>query len=152
MNYWLMKSEPSVFSIDDLRKVGTESWDGVRNYQARNYLRSMQEGDLAFFYHSSCQTPGIVGTMCITREAYPDHSAFNPDSEGFDASSHADNPRWFMVDVRYQKSFTKIIPLTLLRQQETLADLPLLRKGNRLSVMPVSRSCWECIIQLDETL
>jgi predicted RNA-binding protein with PUA-like domain len=152
MNYWLMKSEPGEFSIDDLkqRPKKTEPWDGVRNYQARNMMRDdMQKGDLAFFYHSNCDEPGIAGIMEIVSEAYPDPTAFDPEDKHFDAKSDADNPRWFLVDVRFKRKFKRTITLTELREHRALENMKLLQRGNRLSVMPVSRDEWEYIIGLE---
>lgn len=152
MNYWLMKSEPEVFGIDDLaaRPGQTEHWDGVRNYQARNIMRDdMRVGDRVFFYHSSCATPGIAGIAEIVRAAYPDHTAFDPASNHYDPRSTPDNPRWFMVDVKLVRSFSRIVTLDELRQQPALADMALLRRGNRLSIMPVSAVQWECILGLE---
>lgn len=148
MNYWLFKSEPDEFSIDDLRVNKTTHWDGVRNYQARNMMRDdMKIGDLAFFYHSNTDVPGIVGMMKIVQEAYPDHTAFDPRDKHYDPKSDPDSPRWFMVDLRYVRKFRKVIPLALLREfaDGDLADMPLLRKGNRLSVMPVTQKQWSFI-------
>ncbi len=147
-NYWLMKSEPSCFSIDDLcyRPKQTAPWDGIRNYQARNFIRdTMRVGDQAFFYHSSCHPPGIVGTMEIISDAYPDYTAFDPGSAHPDAKSTPDNPRWFMVDVHFKEKFPHIISLESLRQYPELAKMPLLRRGNRLSILPVSTNEWEFI-------
>jgi len=152
MNYWLMKSEPGEFSIDDLkqRPKKTEPWDGVRNYQARNMMRDdMQKGDLAFFYHSNCDEPGIAGIMEIVSEAYPDPTAFDPQDKHFDAKSDADNPRWFLVDVRFKRKFKRTITLAELREHKALENMKLLQRGNRLSVMPVSRDEWEYIIGLE---
>src|SRR3990172_797475 len=145
MNYWLMKSEPSVFGIEHLklRPARTEPWDGVRNYQARNMLRDqMRKGDQAFFYHSNCEVPGIVGIMEIVKEAYPDTTAFDPNDHHFDPKSDPQKPAWYRVDVRYVRSFKRVISLTELRQYKELADMPLLRRGNRLSIMPVSAPQW----------
>lgn len=152
MNYWLMKSEPSVFSIDDLkqRPGRTEPWDGVRNYQARNMLRDqMRVGDQAFFYHSSCEVPGIVGVMEIVKPGYPDASAFDRNNPHYDPNSDARTPTWYSVDVRYVKTFKRILSLTELKQQPALADMALLRRGNRLSVMPVSAAQWRFIRALE---
>lgn len=149
MNYWLFKSEPSCFSIDDLasRPKQTEPWDGVRNYQARNMMRDeMKKGDLAFFYHSSCKVPGVVGVVEIVKESYPDHTAFDPTEDHFDPKSSQENPRWFMVDVKLKKKFDRVIDLSELRQNPLLEDLQLLRKGNRLSVMPVAKEHFEVIL------
>ncbi|GAB6909132.1 conserved hypothetical protein [Desulfosarcina cetonica] len=153
MNYWLMKSEPTAFSIDDLKNMPkqTEHWDGVRNYQARNMMRDqMKVGDQAFFYHSSCAVPGIVGMMEIVREGYPDHTAFDPQSKYFDDKSDPANPRWFMVDVKYIRHTKRVIPLAELKAHAALSDLPLVRKGNRLSMMPVSEDAWNYILQLEK--
>lgn len=149
-HYWLMKSEPSCFSIDDLHHAPrqTTSWDGVRNYQARNFMRDeMRIGDLVFFYHSNCNPPGIVGIAEIASKAYPDHTAFDPQSEHPDPNSTPDNPRWFMVDVRFKEKFPHIISLDTLKQHRELESMLLLRKGNRLSVMPVRAEEWDFIIQ-----
>ena len=152
MNYWLMKSEPSVFGIDDLaaRPKKTEPWDGVRNYQARNMMRdTMCRGDQAFFYHSNCAPPGIVGTMEIVRDGYPDPTQFDPRSKYYDPKSDPDDPRWYLVDVRLKKRFKRIVTLAELRDQaEVLGDFALLRKGNRLSVMPVEKEAWQYILEL----
>lgn len=148
MNYWLLKSEPSTYSIDDLMKKPkqTDSWEGVRNFQARNFLRDkMKKGDKAFFYHSSCKTPGIVGMVEIVKEGYVDNTAFTPSSQYYDPKSTQDNPKWFTVAVKFIKKFEQEIPLTLLRSNPHLKDLILLRKGNRLSVMPVSKQHFEII-------
>jgi len=145
MQYWLMKSEPEVFGIDDLKNLKTDHWDGVRNYQARNFMKTMQKGDLIFFYHSNCTPPGIAGIMQVSREAYPDFTAHDPSSKYFDPKSSEENPRWFMVDVKFKKKFKNIISLETLKQHEELTELPLVRRGNRLSVMPVPEECWHFI-------
>ena len=147
-NFWLMKSEPSCFSIDELSKrpKQTAPWDGVRNYQARNFIRDkMKVGDQAFFYHSSCNPPGIAGIVDIVSDAYPDYTAFDPNSQHPDAKSTPENPRWFMVDVCLKEKFPQIIPLERLRHYPELAKMPLLRRGNRLSILPVSATEWEFI-------
>ncbi|HEY3486786.1 MAG TPA: EVE domain-containing protein [Gammaproteobacteria bacterium] len=150
MNYWLMKSEPDVFSIDDLERAGTECWNGVRNYQARNMLRDqMQQGDLAFFYHSSCDVPGITGIMRISRAGYPDATAFDTASPYYDAKSTAANPRWYMVDVQLVRKLKHIITLQQLKTDSRLQDFALLRRGNRLSVLPVSARQWKYILSLE---
>ncbi len=149
MGYWLMKSEPNAFSIDDLQQMPqqTEHWDGVRNYQARNMMRDqMKVGDQVFFYHSNCETPGIVGLMEVVRESYPDHTAFDPQSKYFDPKSSPGNPRWFMVDIKYIRHTKRVIPLTELKEQEPLENMPLVRKGNRLSIMPVTKAEWDYIL------
>lgn len=148
--YWLMKSEPSCFSIDDLRKAPeqTTPWDGVRNYQARNFMRNeMTIGDQVLFYHSNCNPPGIIGIAEVTSEAYPDYTAFDPDSEHPDPKSTPENPRWFMVDIRFKEKFKHLIALDSLKQYPELEKMLLLRKGNRLSVLPVSKEEWDFIIQ-----
>ena len=152
MNYWLMKSEPDVFGIDDLksRPRRTEHWDGVRNYQARNMLRDhMKKGDKAFFYHSSCDEPGIVGVMEITRQGYPDDSAWNPKSPHYDPKSTPTHPRWYMVDVRYLRKLRRCITLQELKQHPELNDLALLRRGNRLSIMPITPDQWNFVLGLE---
>lgn len=149
--YWLMKSEPSCFSIDDLykRPKRTAAWDGVRNYQARNFMmRDMRIGDEAFFYHSSCNPPGIVGIVEIVSEAYPDHSAFDPNSEHPDPTSTPDHPRWFMVDVRFKEKFPSIVSLAILKQYPELEKMQVLKKGNRLSITPISDEEWAFINRL----
>lgn len=151
MSYWLFKSEPSVFGIDDLYGLpnATEHWDGVRNYQARNFMRDdMKVGDQAFFYHSNCKEPGIAGIVEIVREAYPDFTAQDPESPYYDPKSTIENPRWCMVDVRFVRKFDRIVPLTLLKSCLELHGLPLLRRGNRLSIMPVEKRFWHFILQL----
>ncbi len=150
-NYWLMKSEPTCCSIDDLRNAPKQTlpWDGVRNYQARNFMRKdMRVGDLMFFYHSNCKPPGIAGVAEIVSDAYPDHTAFDPTSDHPDASSTPDNPRWFMVDVRFKEKFSHLLPLDALKHHPELEKMPLLRKGNRLSITPVSKTEWDFINQL----
>ncbi|MDO8268800.1 MAG: EVE domain-containing protein [Moraxellaceae bacterium] len=148
MAAWLLKSEPSVFSIDDLQQRGTALWDGVRNYQARNFLRAMQAGDEALFYHSSCAEPGIVGRMTIVRTAYPDPTQFNPDSPYFDPKSPAGTPRWDSVDVCFAEKFSRGLTLTELKAVPALAGLALVQKGSRLSVMPVSAAEWKTILEM----
>ncbi|MFZ4504193.1 MAG: EVE domain-containing protein [Methylovulum sp.] len=153
MNYWLMKSEPNVFSLDDLRQrpQQLEPWDGVRNYQARNMMRDeMRRGDQVFFYHSNCEQPGIVGIMDIARAGYPDFSAHDQGSKYFDSKSTPDKPRWFMVDVQYVRHLKRVITLKELKDQPPLQDFPLIRRGNRLSIMPVSPVNWAFILSLEE--
>lgn len=152
MQYWLMKSEPDVFGIDHLRKMPkqTEHWDGVRNYQARNMLRDqMQVGDRVFFYHSNCDEPGIVGIAKIVRAGYPDHTAQNPDSKYYDPKSDTDNPRWYMVDVKFERKLKRTITLNELKADAELSDMALVRRGNRLSIMPVTAEQWEYILSLE---
>lgn len=151
MKYWLMKSEPSCFSIDDLAKASrqTTCWDGVRNYQARNFMRDeMRVGDQVFFYHSNCQPPGIVGVADVVQAAYPDFTAWDPDSEHPDMKSTPEKPRWFMVDIQFREKFPQLIALDELKPYPELAKMQLLRKGNRLSVLPVSVEEWQFIKKL----
>lgn len=153
MNYWLFKSEPGEFGIDDLANSPgeTNNWDGVRNYQARNMMRDqMKKGDLGFFYHSNCEQPGIVGTMTIVREGYADHTAFDPKDKHFDDKSDPDNPRWFMVDVKLKQKFSEELSLKFLKQfaDKELQGLQLLMRGNRLSVMPINKAHWDFINNL----
>jgi predicted RNA-binding protein with PUA-like domain len=152
MNYWLMKSEPNAFSIDDLKNMPdqTEHWDGVRNYQARNMMRDdMKVGDQVFFYHSNCEVPGIVGIMEVVREGYPDHTAFDPQNKYFDPKSDPVKPRWMMVDIKYVRHTKRVIPLAELKVHDALENMPLVRKGNRLSIMPVSAKEWNYILGLE---
>jgi len=154
VSYWLFKSEPSTFSIDDLASSPrkTTCWDGVRNYQARNFMRDdMRKGDLVLFYHSSCDPTGVAGVAEVVREAYVDHTAFDPDDRHYDARSNVQAPRWFMVDIRLRRKLSRIITLAELREHENnqLKDLALLRKGNRLSILPVSKKQWDYILSLE---
>ena len=152
MNYWLMKSEPDTFSIDDLQAMPkkTEHWDGVRNYQARNMMRDqMKKGDLIFFYHSNCKVPGIVGIAEVVKEGYPDFTAFDPEAKYYDPKSAPDNPRWYMVDVKFKRKLRRTISLEELKGLPELEDMPLVRKGNRLSVMPVAAEHWDVILGLE---
>lgn len=149
MGYWLMKSEPDVFGIDDLKSAPrkTEHWDGVRNYQARNMMRDeMKKGDQVFFYHSNCKEPGIVGIAKVVKEGYPDFTAFDSQQKYYDAKSDPDNPRWFMVDVQFVRKFKRTITLEELKKLSTLKDMPLVRRGNRLSIMPVMEKQWKIIL------
>jgi len=151
VKYWLMKTEPDVFGINDLtsRPEQTEHWDGVRNYQARNMMRDdMQVGDGILFYHSNCDVPGIVGTARVVREGSPDFTSWNPESKYFDPKSSPENPRWFMVDVKFERKFKRTVALQQLKDIPELAEMALVRKGNRLSVMPVSAQEWEFILSL----
>jgi predicted RNA-binding protein with PUA-like domain len=149
-HYWLMKSEPDAFSIDDLKRKGHEAWDGVRNYQARNFMRDgMNVGDKVFFYHSNCAEPGIVGVAEVATDAYPDPSQFDPKSKYFDAASSRDKPRWILVDVKFVKKLKRTIPLKELQSEPALAEMALVRKGNRLSVMPVEAAEWKHILGME---
>lgn len=148
MNYWLIKSEPDVFSISALAtcKNQTTHWDGVRNYQARNYLRDMMKtGDRVFFYHSSCDPAGIAGICEVVREGYPDHSAFDTASEYHDPKSSPSAPAWFMVDIKLVKQFPRLITLDALRANPALKEMKLLARGNRLSVLPVTKAEWTAV-------
>lgn len=151
MAYWLFKTEPDELSIDDLAAEPQRSflWDGVRNYQARNFLRDqVQLGDKVFIYHSSCTPPGIAGIASISRAAYPDPSQFKPDSPYFDAKSVPQTPRWVAVDVKFEQKFARFLTLDKLKKIGTLDQMPLVRKGNRLSVMPVTEQEWRTILSL----
>lgn len=148
MKYWLFKSEPDAFSIHDLKKMqnGTDHWDGIRNYQARNLMRDqMKVGDQGFFYHSSCKVPGIVGVVEIVREAYPDHTAWDPESHYYDPKSSPDEPRWLMVDVKFVSEYPDVISLKDLKQVSELEGMQLLQNGSRLSVQPVTANEWRLI-------
>lgn len=151
MNRWLFKSEPETFSIDALahKPKQTTHWDGVRNYQARNMLRDqIKVGDSVFFYHSNCTPPGIVGIAEVVKAGYPDSTAFDPESKYYDPSSSHDKPRWFMVDIRLVKKFPRIITLEEIKNQPELQNMQVARKGNRLSITPVSAKEWEAIQRL----
>ena len=152
MNYWLMKTEPDCFGLEHLKAKPkrTEHWDGVRNYQARNFLRDdMHKGDLAFLYHSSCAQPGIAGIVKIARAAYPDHTAWDPDSEHFDPKSSPANPVWYMVDVKLERAFKHPIPLTAIKINPALKDMRLVQRGNRLSILPVTEKEWKVILKME---
>ena len=145
-----MKSEPDVYSIDDLARDGMECWEGIRNYQARNMIRDdMRIGDLAFFYHSSCKVPAVVGIMKIVSEAYPDPTQFDPRSKYYDEKSKEDDPRWFLVDVAFERRTKREITLRELREHPGLEGFRLTKRGNRLSVFPVSDEHWKLILALE---
>jgi len=153
MNYWLFKSEPDAFSIDDLSAAAakTSSWDGVRNYQARNFMRdTMRVGDQGFFYHSSCAVPGIAGIIRVSKQAHVDHTQFDAKHHHFDADSKPGDPRWYMVDVTLVRKFKQIITLDELRRHQTreLKEMLILKRGNRLSITPVSKPEWQFILSL----
>jgi len=150
MAYWLLKSEPDAYSIDDLARDGRSMWDGIRNYQARNMMRDeMQVGDEAFFYHSSCAEPGIAGIMKIVSKPYADPTQFDPRSKYHDPKSTSDDPRWQLVDVQFVRKLARTIPLTELKEQPGLDEMILLRRGNRLSIMPVAKRHWDLILGLE---
>ena len=146
--YWLMKSEPYVYSIDDLERDKTTYWEGVRNYQARNLMRQMSRGDGVLYYHSNDKPPGVVGLARVCKEAYPDHTQFDKRAKYYDAKSSEDNPRWDMVDVEFVEKFDQMLSLDSLRQQGRLEGMPLLKKGQRLSVQPVEPKHWRLILKL----
>jgi len=148
--YWLMKSEPRVFSIDDLARSArqTTCWDGVRNYQARNFIRDMAIGDQVLFYHSNAEPPAVVGIAEVVRTAYPDHTQFDKTSHHFDPASIPSAPRWDMVDIRYRQTFKNSLSLDRLRQEPKLKRMVLLQKGSRLSVQPVTDVEWMLVLKL----
>jgi predicted RNA-binding protein with PUA-like domain len=146
-NYWLFKSEPGVYSIADLERDGATSWEGVRNYSARNNMRKMQVGDLGLFYHSNANPPGVAGICRVTREAYPDHYAWDRRSRYFDPKSPEDEPRWFMVDVEYVETLAAFVPLDVIKQTKSLEDMVLVKRG-RLSVQPVTTREFELIVRM----
>jgi predicted RNA-binding protein with PUA-like domain len=150
MRYWLLKSEPSTFSIDDLARAPGRAtcWDGVRNYQARNFLRAMKRGDQALFYHSNADPPAVAGIAEVIREAYPDHTAFDPKDLHYDPKSDRRAPSWYMVDIRLVQKFQRPIPLDELRRVSGLKRMELLRRGSRLSVQPVRADEWSHIVAL----
>ncbi len=148
--YWLMKSEPSAFSIDDLQRAPgrTTSWDGVRNYQARNYMRAMRVGDQILFHYSNVDPPAVVGVAEVVREAYPDQTAFDRNDKHFDPKSNPARPTWDMVDIRLVRKFARPLPLDLLRKKPGLKRMELLRRGSRLSVQPVRPEEWKIVLKL----
>lgn len=149
-----MKSEPDVFSIDDLEKSKNQTsyWDGVRNYQARNYIRDeMKIGDKVIFYHSNSEPPGAAGVCEIVKEAYPDFTAFDPDDPHYDPKSKKDNPAWMMVDVKFIRKFSRLIPISELRENKKLVNMRLLQKGNRLSVMPLTKDEFTEIVRIGDS-
>lgn len=148
MNYYLMKSEPDCYSIDDLKKDKTTSWDGVRNYQARNFMIDMKRGDKILFYHSNTKEIGVVGVATVCKEAYPDHTAWDPKDDHFDARIKRGDPRWQMVDVRFSKKFKRVVTLDEIKNHSTLKNMVVARKGNRLSITPVTEKEFETIVEL----
>lgn len=149
VQYWLMKSEPDVYSIDDLARDKKTYWEGVRNYQARNFMRDkMQPGDQIFFYHSNAEPPGIAGIAQVAGKSYPDPAQFDPKSRYYDAAAKKENPIWYLVDIQFVKKFPSLISLERLKTVKSLAKMPLLQRGQRLSVQPVSAQDWETILKL----
>ena len=149
--YWLMKTEPDTFSIDDLARVGTEPWNGVRNYQARNHMRAMQPGDGVFLYHSSCEVPGIAGVAKVATAAYPDPTQFDKKSDYYDPKSTREDPRWSLVDVKFDRKFAGVITLEEIKQHaDALGDeFALIKRGSRLSVLPVTAAQWKTLLKLE---
>lgn len=146
MAYWLFKSEPHVYSIDDLQREGVGVWEGVRNYQARNFLRDgVKKGDTVLFYHSSCAVPAIVGLADVVRAAYPDPAQFDPENDYYDPKATAEKPRWVAVDVRFKRKLKRPVTRDDLRAQPELADMALLRRGQRLSILPVPVTEWRIL-------
>lgn len=151
MQYWLMKSEPDVFGIDDLKKVGTEPWDGIRNYQARNLMRDdMKVGDGVLFYHSNAKPPGVVGVAEVASETYPDPTQFDPDNKYFDAKSKPDNPRWLLLEVKYVRHLPRMVSLAELKETPGLEEMMVTRKGMRLSIQPVTQAEWDIVLKIAE--
>jgi predicted RNA-binding protein with PUA-like domain len=149
MQRWLMKTEPDTFSIDDLRTRKLEPWNGVRNYQARNFIRTMQRGDEVMIYHSSCPVPGVAGIAKVASPPYPDPGQFDPKDPYFDAGSDRGNPRWTLVDVRFVRKLKRTIALDEIKALRYLGDFALTRRGNRLSVLPVTEAQWRAILALE---
>ncbi|HEY0529690.1 MAG TPA: EVE domain-containing protein [Gemmatimonadaceae bacterium] len=152
-HYWLLKSDPESFSFEDLWSLPdrTTHWDGVRNFQARNFLRDeMKKGDLAFFYHSGGDDPGVVGIVEVVREGYPDHTAFDPKDSHFDPKSKKDSPTWSMIDIHAVERFPRPVSLAEMRTKPELEGLPLLQKGNRLSVQKVGSTEWNAVVALSK--
>jgi len=151
VNYWLMKNEPDDYSIDDLKRDKIEPWDGIRNYQVRNMIRDeMKKGDLAFFYHSNCDVPGIYGLMVINSEAYTDHTAFDKKAKYYDPKSNKEKPTWLMVDVKYKRKLKSVISLTELKNYKELSEMRVVQRGNRLSITKVNKKDWDFILKLEK--
>lgn len=150
MQYWLFKTEPDAFSIDDLANMPnqTEHWDGIRNYQARNFLRDqIKQGDQVFIYHSSCKDVGIVGLAEVVKEGYPDHTQFDPEAKYYDPKSPQDNPRWYMVDIKFKQKFDSLLSLKTIKDMPNISEIGLVKKGGRLSVMPVLEIEFELLLE-----
>jgi predicted RNA-binding protein with PUA-like domain len=149
MNYWLFKSEPSVYSINDLKRDKTTSWEGVRNYQARNFLRdTVKKGDLVLFYHSNAEPPGVAGVCKIVKEGYVDHTAFDPKHKYFDEKSKKDSPAWYLVDVGYVQTFDEVVPLPKLKVTNGLEEMMVTKRGARLSIQPVTKREFDIVLKL----
>lgn len=149
MQYWLMKSEPDVFSIDDLKKQKQTTWDGVRNYQARNFMMNdMQVGDLVLFYHSNAKPPGIAGLATVSKKAEPDHTQFDKKSEYYDPKATKEKPRWFCVNVKFKEKFKELIPLEDIKSEKALKDMLVVQKGQRLSIQPVKEKDYKHILKM----
>ncbi len=149
MNFWLFKSEPSVYSIDDLKRDKHTPWEGVRNYQARNFLRdTVKNGDLVLFYHSNAEPPGVAGIGKIVKEGYVDPHAFDPKSKYFDEKSKKDNPAWYLVDVGFVEKFSQIISLQTLKETKGLEEMMVTKRGARLSIQPVTKQEWDIVLKL----
>ena len=148
--YWLMKSEPDAYSIDDLKRDGTEPWDGIRNYQARNMMRDdMKIGDGVLFYHSSCKVPAVVGIAKVASGPYPDPTQFDPKAKYYDEKSTDENPRWILVDIAFERKLSRDITLAELKEHPALADFRLNQRGNRLSIFPVEKKHWDLVLSLE---
>ncbi|NOX67292.1 MAG: EVE domain-containing protein [Chlorobi bacterium] len=149
--YWLVKSEPNAYSIDDLVKDKRTHWDGVRNYQARNFMRDdMKKGDLVLFYHSNAEPTAVVGVCEVVKEGYPDFTAFDPEAKHFDPKSKEDNPTWMMVDIKLIKKFKRPVTLKEIKEHSKLQNMRLVQRGNRLSVMPIEKKEFDLILKLSE--
>lgn len=149
--YWLFKSEPEVYSIDDLKKEKSAYWEGIRNYQARNLLRdTVKKGDLVFFYHSNASPPGIAGIAEVVKEGYPDHTQFDENEKYYDPKSKKTEPRWFMVDVKFIKKFKTLISLEQLKNNPALEEMMVTKRGARLSIQPVTKKEWDTILKISE--
>ena len=149
MRYWLMKTEPDVFSIDDLKSQKTTPWEGVRNYQARNFMRDeMKKGDMVLIYHSNAKPPGVAGIGVVSKEAFPDHFAWDKKSKYFDPKSTRENPRWMMVEIKFKKKFKELISLSEIKETKGLEDMLILKKGNRLSITPVDKKHFDKIVEM----
>ncbi len=153
MGHWLFKTEPDAFGIDDLANMPnqTEHWDGIRNYQARNFLRDeVKCGDLVFIYHSSCKDVGIVGLAEVVKEGYVDHTQFDPEAKYYDPKSSPDNPRWYMVDIKLKRKFKRLLSLQKIKQMDSIQEIGLVKKGHRLSIMPVNESEFDTLMSACE--